>query len=244
MTEAERGGAASAPSCCSARSPAPSARSPATSPGPRARAGRAGLPLAVSADAAQMPVAGALRWSSWPAGAWSWSPGAACAGWLMVLGALAAPRPVAGQRRRPASTSVPDRAARRLHRDRDRRPGRSSLTGWFWAAAVAGGASIPRRDRARGSPGPGAGPRWAAGTTPPATQEPAPVVEPEDQSSLDLWRAMDEGRDPTGLTARSNTTGPRPRRARPSTPRHEEPRMSDNHGNTPAAWSDRHDNVT
>jgi hypothetical protein len=23
------------------------------------------------------------------------------------------------------------------------------------------------------------------------------VVEPEEQSSLDLWRAMDEGRDPT-----------------------------------------------
>jgi uncharacterized membrane protein (TIGR02234 family) len=68
-------------------------------------------------------------------------------------------------------------------------------TGWFWAAAV--GALLALASSVAAVvlvPGwPEMGSRYDA----PGAQEPAPVVEPEDQSSLDLWRAMDEGRDPT-----------------------------------------------
>jgi uncharacterized membrane protein (TIGR02234 family) len=69
------------------------------------------------------------------------------------------------------------------------------LTGWFWAAAVAGLLSLVATTLGvRLVPGwPEMGSRYDA----PGAQEPAPVVKPEDQSSLDLWRAMDEGRDPT-----------------------------------------------
>jgi uncharacterized membrane protein (TIGR02234 family) len=68
-------------------------------------------------------------------------------------------------------------------------------TAWFWAAAV--GAVLALASSVAAVvlvPGwPEMGSRYDA----PGAQEPAPVVEPEDQSSLDLWRAMDEGRDPT-----------------------------------------------
>jgi Tryptophan-associated transmembrane protein (Trp_oprn_chp) len=67
-------------------------------------------------------------------------------------------------------------------------------TGWFWAAAV--GAVLALASSVAAVvlvPGwPEMGSRYdAPGAAPP----PAPA--PEDQSSLDLWRAMDEGRDPT-----------------------------------------------
>jgi len=70
-----------------------------------------------------------------------------------------------------------------------------SHTAWFWTAAVgsvlcvlASGAAVLL------APGwPEMGSRYDA----PGAQEPAPDAEPEGQSSLDLWRAMDEGRDPT-----------------------------------------------
>ena len=68
-------------------------------------------------------------------------------------------------------------------------------TGWFWAAAV-GAVLALVASVARGACWCRAGPRWAAGTTPPAPAPP-PTPDPEDQSSLDLWKAMDEGRDPT-----------------------------------------------
>jgi uncharacterized membrane protein (TIGR02234 family) len=67
-------------------------------------------------------------------------------------------------------------------------------TGWFWAAAV--GAVLALASSAVAV---ALAPHWpemgsrydAPGTAAP----PAPA--PEDQSSLDLWKAMDEGRDPT-----------------------------------------------
>jgi uncharacterized membrane protein (TIGR02234 family) len=71
----------------------------------------------------------------------------------------------------------------------------TSVGVWFWAAAVAGLLSLAATVLGvRLVPGwPEMGSRYDA----PGAQEPAPVVKPEDQSSLDLWRAMDEGRDPT-----------------------------------------------
>ena len=67
-------------------------------------------------------------------------------------------------------------------------------TGWFWAAAV--GAVLALASSVAAVvlvPGwPEMGSRYDA---PGAAPQPAP--DPEDQSSLDLWKAMDEGRDPT-----------------------------------------------
>ena len=67
-------------------------------------------------------------------------------------------------------------------------------TGWFWAAAV--GALLALASSVAAvvlAPGwPEMGSRYdAPGAAPP------PTSDPEDQSSLDLWKAMDEGRDPT-----------------------------------------------
>ena len=71
-----------------------------------------------------------------------------------------------------------------------------SRTGWFWVAAVA--ALLIGRDH-RGSPSAWcrAGPRWAAGTTPRPTRAGRRRAVPEERENLDLWKAMDEGRDPT-----------------------------------------------
>ena len=66
-------------------------------------------------------------------------------------------------------------------------------TAWFWAAAVGAFASLVATAlAARWVPlWPEMGSRYDA----PGTADPTP--EPEDASSLDLWKAMDEGRDPT-----------------------------------------------
>ena len=70
-------------------------------------------------------------------------------------------------------------------------------TAWYWARAarracwLAGGRPC---SRSRWAPAwPEMGSRYDAPTAPVATSE-AP---PEEQSSLDLWKALDEGRDPT-----------------------------------------------
>jgi uncharacterized membrane protein (TIGR02234 family) len=70
-----------------------------------------------------------------------------------------------------------------------------SHTAWFWAAAVGALLSLVATVLAvRLVPTwPEMGSRYDA---PVAGSEPA-VVDPEDQSSLELWKAMDEGRDPT-----------------------------------------------
>ena len=67
-------------------------------------------------------------------------------------------------------------------------------TGWFWAAAVGAVLALVSSVLAVAlAPGwPEMGSRYDA---PGAATRPAPA--PEDQSSLDLWKAMDEGRDPT-----------------------------------------------
>ncbi len=159
-----------------------------------AGSGRAGQvsTLAVSADAAQMPVAGALALVVLAC----WGVVLVTRGRVrrvvLVLGALAAlgvlVSVVAG------FASVPDalRAGYAAIGIADPQVG---LTGWFWAAAVAGLLSLVATTLGvRLVPGwPEMGSRYDA----PGAQEPAPVVKPEDQSSLDLWRAMDEGRDPT-----------------------------------------------
>jgi uncharacterized membrane protein (TIGR02234 family) len=69
-----------------------------------------------------------------------------------------------------------------------------SHTGWFWAAAVGSALALLASVLAVAwSPDwPEMGSRYDA---PGAAPQPTP--DPEDQSSLELWKAMDEGRDPT-----------------------------------------------
>ena len=67
-------------------------------------------------------------------------------------------------------------------------------TGWFWAAAVGSVLAVVSSVLAvvLAPAWPEMGSRYdAPGAATPARPE------PEDQSSLDLWKAMDEGRDPT-----------------------------------------------
>ena len=68
-------------------------------------------------------------------------------------------------------------------------------SGWFWVAVAAlpfaVGAGAGRRPAGVGR-WPEMGRRYDA----PADQEPRPKA-PEEQENLDLWKAMDEGRDPT-----------------------------------------------
>jgi uncharacterized membrane protein (TIGR02234 family) len=159
-----------------------------------AGSGRAGQvsDLAISADAAQVPVAGALALVV-----------LACWGVILVsrgrvrravavLGAAAALGVAAGVVH--GFTSVPD-ALRASYAAIGLADAQVGLTGWFWAAAVAAVLSLVATVLGvRLVPAwPEMGSRYDA----PGTREPAPAVEPEDQSSLDLWRAMDEGRDPT-----------------------------------------------
>ena len=68
-------------------------------------------------------------------------------------------------------------------------------TGWFWAAAVGSVLSLVAGVLAvRLVPGwPEMGTRYDA----PGSGDASPVAEPEEQSNLELWKAMDEGRDPT-----------------------------------------------
>lgn len=68
-------------------------------------------------------------------------------------------------------------------------------TVWFWIAAVAAVLSVLAAALAVAwAPSwPEMGTKYDA----PGAQPAAPVVEPEEQTSLDLWKAMDEGRDPT-----------------------------------------------
>ena len=69
-------------------------------------------------------------------------------------------------------------------------------TAWFWAAAVGALLSVVATALAvRWAPAwPEMGSRYDAPAGERAEPEP---VDPAEQSSLDLWKAMDEGRDPT-----------------------------------------------
>lgn len=70
-----------------------------------------------------------------------------------------------------------------------------SHTAWYWAS-VAGAvlATVAGALAVAWTPAwPEMGSRYDA----PGTVEPVPATPPEEQSSLDLWKAMDEGRDPT-----------------------------------------------
>jgi len=74
-------------------------------------------------------------------------------------------------------------------------------TAWVWVTALGALLSLVATVLAvRWAPGwPEMGSRYdapAAGTAG-ATGRPAPPADPAEQSSLDLWKAMDEGRDPT-----------------------------------------------
>lgn len=68
-------------------------------------------------------------------------------------------------------------------------------TGWYWAAGAGAVLAVVASVLAVAwAPDwPEMGSRYDA----PGATAPAAPVDPEDQSSLDLWKAMDEGRDPT-----------------------------------------------
>jgi len=72
----------------------------------------------------------------------------------------------------------------------------TGLSGWYWVAAVATvGTVLTTAAAVRLVPGwPEMGRRYDA----PADAAPTPGEQPpEEQENLDLWKAMDEGRDPT-----------------------------------------------
>ena len=97
----------------------------------------------------------------------------------LVVTAVARPRLGArlGPRTRPSSSARDETAAH--------------VTGWWWVALVGSLLALAAAVVAvRFVPAPG--PRWAAGTT-----RPRPRPEAEDLDDLDLWRAIDQGHDPT-----------------------------------------------
>jgi uncharacterized membrane protein (TIGR02234 family) len=71
-------------------------------------------------------------------------------------------------------------------------------TTWYWLAVAGAALSVLATSLAVAwAPAwPEMGSRYDA---PGATQPAARPQEPEEQSSLDLWKAMDEGRDPTAV---------------------------------------------
>lgn len=70
-----------------------------------------------------------------------------------------------------------------------------SHTAWYWLALLGAVLSLVATGLAvLLTP---AWPEMGARYDAPVAAGPVPVKEPEEQSSLDLWKAMDEGRDPT-----------------------------------------------
>ena len=72
------------------------------------------------------------------------------------------------------------------------------LTRWYWTAlCLTGAAVVPAVLAVRWVPAwPEMGSRYDAPTAGERAEDPAEAP-PEEQSSLDLWKALDEGRDPT-----------------------------------------------
>jgi uncharacterized membrane protein (TIGR02234 family) len=70
-----------------------------------------------------------------------------------------------------------------------------SHTVWYWAAVV--GALLGVGAGALAVAWTPAWPEMGTRYDAPGTETATPRVEPEEQSSLDLWKAMDEGHDPT-----------------------------------------------
>ncbi len=147
---------------------------------------------AVSPDAAEMPVAAALAlvvlacWGVVLVSRGRVRRAVAVLGALAALGTLVSV--VVGY------SSVPD-ALRSSFEQAGIAGVETELTGWFWAAAAAAVLSLLATVLAvRWVPGwPEMGSRYDA----PGSEVPAATVVPEEQSSLELWKAMDEGRDPT-----------------------------------------------
>jgi uncharacterized membrane protein (TIGR02234 family) len=84
-------------------------------------------------------------------------------------------------------------SARTATVDLGRTPSGAHVTGWWWAALVAGLLAVAAAVAAGRFCGswPEMGSRYDA---PPA---PAQEPEPEEMEDIDLWRAIDQGRDPT-----------------------------------------------
>jgi uncharacterized membrane protein (TIGR02234 family) len=91
--------------------------------------------------------------------------------------------------------SAPD-AVRDAYRDLGVADPDVTRTGWFWLAALGALLTVVTALLAvRLAPGwPEMGRRYDA---PADAVPPEPAAEPADRENLDLWKAMDEGRDPT-----------------------------------------------
>jgi uncharacterized membrane protein (TIGR02234 family) len=91
-------------------------------------------------------------------------------------------------------SSAPDHV-RSAYRDLGVAEPHAGLSGWFWVAALAALLTLATTLAAfRLVPGwPEMGRRYDA----PADAQPEPAKAPEEQENLDLWKAMDQGRDPT-----------------------------------------------
>ena len=146
-------------------------------------------------DAGEMPLAAALSLVV-----------LACWGVLLVTrGRVRRVVAVLGRARPPSaswprwsagwSTSCPTRVARRSTR---RPASRSTPTSpaWFWAAAV-GAARCRRRDGPRRPLGARHWPEMGSRYDAPRRRAPSAEPPAGGPTSLDLWKAMDEGRDPT-----------------------------------------------
>ncbi|MDF1603104.1 Trp biosynthesis-associated membrane protein [Nocardioides sp. YIM 152315] len=70
-----------------------------------------------------------------------------------------------------------------------------SHTAWYWAAVA--GAVLATAAGVLAVLWAPAWPEMGRRYDAPGAAEPAPTAPPEEQSSLDLWKAMDDGRDPT-----------------------------------------------
>ena len=174
---------------CSSGSPAPASTPwPAPSPG-RPRTGTPGPPSSTGRGATS-PWRPLSVWPGLPAGASSWSPAVWCAAWSPSWPSSwpspwSPPRSWVG-RRRSTPRATPRSTSAGLPRARTRRGGGSSP----WPRAVVALAASAYAVRFVSS-WPEMGSRYDAPSSRPESDDPSQMED------VDLWRAIDQGRDPT-----------------------------------------------
>ena len=163
------------------------------------------------------PAHRSSRPSGWwcsPAGASCWSPGGGSGRWwpwLCVVAALGILAAACG-----AWLSAPASLTEALegYGAVDVSAGR---TAWSWVGVVAGllavGAAAVATVDVRGWPEMGS--RYDA---PGAQPEPVAATEPEESTNLDLWRAIDDGQDPTATRPVTRPVTRLTRRSEPGRP--------------------------
>ena len=151
-----------------------------------------GDPLGLIAEAGSMPLAAALSLVVLACWGVLLVTRARVRRWVAVLATVAALGLVATVVAGAGSVTDQVAAALETAAVSDGDPG---LTGWFWTAAVASVLTVLTSAAAvRFAPAwPEMGSRYDA----PGEGAPATATTDDDASHLDLWKAMDEGRDPT-----------------------------------------------